>query len=205
MQPPSPDDQPTIRTAPPNGSRPAPKGWQAPSVEEMQAMLPQYEIMEILGRGGMGAVYKGRQKSLKRLVAIKILPLGMADDEMKFAERFQNEAQTMARLNHPNIVNVHDAGETADGLLYFVMEHVEGRDLAHEIAQRGRLPQAEVKAIALQVVDSLAYAHANGIVHRDIKLAMPRLPRRHLAHRHEHDGVPLRGRPSGSHAQRSHE
>ena len=167
-----PDDQPTIPVQQPDGSRSSPSsGWAAPSVEKMQAALPQYEVLGLIGRGGMGAVYKARQKSLKRLVAVKILPLDLADDEFKFAERFQNEALAMARLNRPNIVNVHDAGETADGLLYFVMEFVEGRDLAQEIAQRGRLPEAEAKAIALQVVDALAYAHANGIVHRDIKPA----------------------------------
>ena len=95
----------------------------------MQAMLPQYDILDVLGRGGMGAVYKGRQKSLKRLVAIKILPLDAADDEMKFVERFQNEAQTMAAMNHPAIVSVHDFGETKDGLLYFIMEFVDGTEV----------------------------------------------------------------------------
>ena len=116
--------------------------WQAPSVEEMQALLPQYQIMEILGRGGMGAVYKARQRSLRRLVAIKILPLGMADDEMMFAERFQNEAQTMAAMNHPAIVSVYDFGETPDGLLYFVMEFVDGTDVHKMIQSSGRLSGA---------------------------------------------------------------
>lgn len=167
-----PDDQPKVPTRSPDPSRSSPPGvWVAPTVEELQAKLPQYEVLEILGRGGMGAVYKARQKSLKRLVAIKILARDGGDDEMRFGERFQHEALAMARLNHPNIVNVYDAGEAADGLLYFVMEHVEGRDLAQVIAQRGRLPQAEVRAIALQVAEALAYAHANGIVHRDIKPA----------------------------------
>ncbi len=145
--------------------------WTVPEPGQLQAQFPQYELLELIGRGGMGAVYKARQKALKRLVAVKILAREAGKEEMRFAERFQHEALAMARLNHSHIVNVHDAGETADGLLYFVMEHVEGRDLAQEIAQRGRLPETEVKAIALQVVDALAYAHANGIVHRDIKPA----------------------------------
>ena len=152
-----PDDQPTIPTKPPHPSRSSPPGvWVAPSVEEMQAMLPQYEVMEILGRGGMGAVYKGRQKSLKRLVAIKILPLGLADDEMKFAERFQNEAQTMAAMNHPAIVSVYDFGETPDGLLYFVMEFVDGTDVQKMIQTSGRLTGDYALAITAHVCDALA-------------------------------------------------
>ncbi|MBK8035604.1 MAG: serine/threonine protein kinase [Verrucomicrobiaceae bacterium] len=167
----SPEEQPTILTPPPNGSRPAPVGWQAPSVEEMQAMLPQYEVLEILGRGGMGAVYKARQKSLKRLVAIKILPLGMADDEFKFAERFQNEAQTMAAMNHPAIVSVYDFGETPDGLLYFIMEFVDGTDVQKMIQGSGRLSGEHALAITAHVCDALAYAHKRGVIHRDIKPA----------------------------------
>ena len=114
-------------------------------------MLLQYEIMKILGRGGMGAVYKGRQKSLKRLVAIKILPLGMADDEMKFAERFQNEAQTMAAMNHPAIVSVYEFGETPDGLLYFIMEFVDGTDVHKMIQASGRLSGEYALAITAHV------------------------------------------------------
>ncbi len=167
----SPDEQPTILTSPPNGSRPASAGWQAPSVEEMQAMLPQYEIMEILGRGGMGAVYKGRQKSLKRLVAIKILPPDAADDEMKFVERFQNEAQTMAAMNHPAIVSVYDFGETANGLLYFIMEYVDGSDVHKLIQASGKLSGEHALAITAHVCDALDYAHKRGVIHRDIKPA----------------------------------
>jgi serine/threonine protein kinase len=167
----SPDEQPTIFTPPPNGSRPAPMGWQAPSVEQMQTMLPQYEIMEILGRGGMGAVYKGRQKSLKRLVAIKILPLDAADDEMKFVERFQNEAQTMAAMNHPAIVSVYDFGETPDGLLYFIMEFVDGTDVQKMIQASGKLSGEYALAITAHVCDALDYAHKRGVIHRDIKPA----------------------------------
>jgi len=146
-------------------------GWQAPSVEEMQAMLPQYEVIDILGRGGMGAVYKARQKSLKRLVAIKILPLGMADDEMKFVERFQNEAQTMAAMNHPAIVSVYDFGETANGLLYFIMEYVDGSDVHKLIQASGKLSDEYALAITAHVCDALDYAHKRGVIHRDIKPA----------------------------------
>ncbi len=153
-------------------ARPAVSGvWRAPEVAELRAVLPQYEILEILGRGGMGAVYKARQKSLNRLVAIKILPPEAADDELKFVERFRNEAATMAQLNHPAIVNVHDFGETPDGLLYFVMEFVDGTDLQKLIQASGRLPPEHALRIAAHVCEALAYAHKRGVIHRDIKPA----------------------------------
>ncbi|MBL9116270.1 MAG: serine/threonine protein kinase, partial [Verrucomicrobiaceae bacterium] len=167
-----PEEQPTTPTAKPEGLRTSASGqWQAPSVGQMQAVLPQYEVLEMLGRGGMGAVYKARQKSLKRLVAIKVLPLGMADDEFKFAERFQNEAQTMAAMNHPAIVSVYDFGETSDGLLYFVMEFVDGTDVQKMIAGSGKLSGEHALEITAHVCDALAYAHKRGVIHRDIKPA----------------------------------
>ncbi len=134
-------------------------------------MLPQYEVIEILGRGGMGAVYKARQKSLRRLVAIKILPRSALDDELHFVERFKNEAFTMAQLDHPAIVGVHDFGETAEGLLYFVMEFVDGTDVARMIQSSGRLPQDLVLKITLAVCEALHDAHQHGVIHRDIKPA----------------------------------
>ncbi len=166
-------DQPTVPTPPPVGTRSGAPSllWKAPSVEELQAKLPQYEVLEILGCGGMGAVYKARQKSLKRLVAIKILPLGMADDEFQFVERFQNEAQTMAQMNHPAIVNVYDFGETADGLLYYVMEFVDGTDVQKMIQASGRLRSEHALSITAHVCDAIAYAHKRGVIHRDIKPA----------------------------------
>jgi serine/threonine protein kinase/formylglycine-generating enzyme required for sulfatase activity len=168
----NPDDQPSTPSKPPGASRAGASGmWQAPSVEEMQAMLPQYEILEILGRGGMGAVYKGRQKSLKRLVAIKILPPDAADDEMRFVERFENEAQTMAAMNHPAIVSVYDFGETAEGLLYFIMEFVDGTDVHKMIQTSGKLGDDYALAITAHVCDALDYAHSRGVIHRDIKPA----------------------------------
>ncbi|MEQ1747935.1 MAG: protein kinase [Prosthecobacter sp.] len=147
------------------------KTWQPPTVEELQPELPQYEISGLLGRGGMGAVYRAWQKSLKREVAIKVLPPMMEDADMHFAERFKAEAESMARLSHPGIVAVYDAGETPGGLLYFVMEFVQGTDVRQMIAAAGRLPPAHAHAIAACVCDALAYAHASGLIHRDIKPA----------------------------------
>ena len=105
--------------------------WTPPTNEEVAHLFPQYEMIGMIGRGGMGAVYKARQMSLDRFVAIKLLPLEVSIDP-EFAARFVREAQTMARLNHPNIIAVHDFGKTTEGHLYFVMEFVDGEDL-HEI------------------------------------------------------------------------
>ena len=143
--------------------------WQPPGVEDLQRALPQYDISAFLARGGMGAVYKGVQKSLRRTVAIKVLPPDMEDGDMQFAERFKHEAQAMAHLSHPNIVAVFDAGETADGLLYFVMEFIKGTDVADLIAKQGQLPPEQATAITAHVCDALAFAHESGIIHRDIK------------------------------------
>ncbi|MEZ5386334.1 MAG: serine/threonine-protein kinase [Prosthecobacter sp.] len=147
-------------------------GWQPPSLEEMQAVLPQYQFVSLLGRGGMGAVFKAVQISLDRPVAIKVLPVDLvADEDIQFAERFKNEARTMAKMNHPSIVNVYDFGETSTGLLYIVMEFIDGTDVAQMIASQGRLPEDYALSITAHVSDALNYAHAQGIVHRDIKPA----------------------------------
>ncbi|MCB1279813.1 serine/threonine-protein kinase, partial [Prosthecobacter sp.] len=147
------------------------KSWQPPSVEELHALLPQYEITKLLGRGGMGAVYQGRQLNLDRAVAIKILPPGLDVVDESYAERFKNEARAMARMNHPGIVAVYDSGEAADGTLYIVMEYVEGTDVSRMVAQQGRLPAEHALAITAHVCDALQYAHERGIIHRDIKPA----------------------------------
>ena len=159
-------DAPTPRTGSGTaGSR----GWEPPSVEQLQQALPQYEITAFIARGGMGAVYKGTQRALKRPVAIKVLPPDLREGDWQFAERFKHEAQAMARLTHPNIVAVYDAGETAEGLLYFVMEFIEGTDVAQIIASSGRLAPAQAVPIITAVCEALAFAHEEGIVHRDIK------------------------------------
>lgn len=150
---------------------PRPGRWQPPEPEQLQASFPQYEIRSVLGRGGMGAVYQGWQKSLRRLVAIKILPPGLEDNGANFAERFQREAQAMARFSHPGIVSVYDAGETADGLFYFVMEYIEGTDVQKMVKTQGPLPPEHALAITAHVCEALAYAHKRGVIHRDIKPA----------------------------------
>ncbi|HBJ87005.1 MAG TPA: hypothetical protein DDZ88_24730, partial [Verrucomicrobiales bacterium] len=143
--------------------------WQPPTPEHLQEMLPAYEVMSILGQGGMGAVYKGRQKSLDRVVAIKILPPEAAEDDMQFAERFKNEARTMAKMNHASIVHVYDFGETTEGQLYIVMEFIDGTDVAKMIQSQGKLPEDYALSITAHVCDALGYAHTQGVVHRDIK------------------------------------
>ncbi|MFO1482822.1 MAG: bifunctional serine/threonine-protein kinase/formylglycine-generating enzyme family protein [Verrucomicrobiaceae bacterium] len=137
--------------------------------EELAPFFPQYEILRMLGRGGMGAVYLARQISLNRLVAIKVLPADMVDAEQGFAERFKNEAQAMARLSHPGIVAVYDFGQTTNGLLYIVMEYIEGTDVQLMLTSQGRLHSAHAMAITAHVCDALQYAHSCGIIHRDIK------------------------------------
>src|SRR4051794_38710290 len=98
--------------------------WQPPSVEELARLLPQYRVESLLGRGGMGAVYKCWQPSLERPVAIKLLPAEFTMDE-RFVARFQREARTLAKLQHPRIVTIHDFGQTSEGNLYFVMEYID--------------------------------------------------------------------------------
>jgi predicted Ser/Thr protein kinase len=128
--------------------------------------LPQFEIIELLGKGGMGVVYKARQLQLDRLVALKILPPvdALTPD---FVERFRREARALAKLNHPNIVHVYECGEQG-GLYYFVMEFVDGTNL-RTLLQAKRLTPAEALAIVPHVCDALEYAHEEGIIHRDIK------------------------------------
>jgi serine/threonine protein kinase len=129
-------------------------------------LVPGYEILEELGRGGMGVVYKARQVKLDRLVALKVLPPETAA-EVAFAERFTREARALARLNHPHIIAIYDFGQEGS-LSYFVMEYVAGINLRDRMRQ-GPLPPGEALAIMLQLCDALQYAHEEGIVHRDIK------------------------------------
>ncbi|MEM9281681.1 MAG: family 16 glycoside hydrolase [Verrucomicrobiota bacterium] len=149
-------------------------GWTPPSVEELQALLPQYELESMLGHGGMGAVYKGKQATLQRPVAIKVLPetLIAGDDDHQYVERFKLEARAMANLDHPAIISVFDFGQTTAGHLYFVMEFIDGMDIEQYIAASGgQVEPDHAVAIVSHVLDALNYAHSKGIVHRDIKPA----------------------------------
>ena len=138
----------------------------APPLEEVARLFPQVEILGFIGQGGMGAVYKARQKSLDRVVALKILPPGIGKDAA-FAERFTREAKALARLNHPGVVTIYEFGQ-ADGLFFFLMEFVDGMSLRH-LLEVERISAREALAIVPQICDALQYAHDQGIVHRDIK------------------------------------
>ncbi len=147
------------------------KAWLAFSPDEIQQLLPQYEILNLLGCGGMGVVYLASQAALDRLVAIKILSTELDARDSGFSQRFKNEARAMAKLSHPGIVAIHNFGETATGLYYIVMEFVEGANLQQMIAANRRLHTGHALAIAAHVCDALHYAHEQGIIHRDIKPA----------------------------------
>ncbi len=134
--------------------------------QELAGAFPQLEIFELLGRGGMGAVYKARQPHLDRLVALKVLPPETANDPA-FGERFAREARALAKLNHPNIVAVHDFGQSG-GFFYLVMEYVDGVNL-RQAMRAGRLTPEEALRIVPQLCDALQFAHEEGVVHRDIK------------------------------------
>lgn len=141
-------------------------GFVPPTAEELAERFPELEILELLGKGGMGAVYKARQQELERLVAVKILPSEVAAD-LNFSQRFTREARAMASLSHQNIVTIFDFGQ-ADGQYYFVMEFVDGTNLRQLMEARAVQPD-EALAIVPQICDALQYAHQAGVVHRDIK------------------------------------
>ena len=143
--------------------------WKPPSDEEVARLFPQFEMLGMIGRGGMGAVYRARQVALDREVAVKLLPLEVSVDQA-FADRFVREARAMAKLNHPNIISVYGFGTTDEGHLYFFMEYVEGANVSQIIRGPGLAPE-QALAIAGQVCTALAYAHGKGVIHRDIKPA----------------------------------
>src|SRR5438128_10625489 len=132
------------------------------------AQLGSHEITALLGKGGMGEVYRARDMKLKREVAIKILPEEFSRDADRVS-RFQREAEVLASLNHPNIAAIYDLQE-ANGSRYLVMELVEGETLAERL-QRGPIPVEEALDIAKNICEALEAAHEKGIVHRDLKPA----------------------------------
>jgi Protein kinase domain len=138
-----------------------------PSLDEVAAAFPQLEILALLGAGGMGAVFKARQPSLDRFVALKILPAELEASDPAFAERFAREGRLLARLNHPNIVAVHDFGR-AGPFFYLIMEFVDGVNLRQ--AMRGnRFTPEEALALVPRICEALQFAHDEGVLHRDIK------------------------------------
>jgi serine/threonine protein kinase len=129
--------------------------------------LGDFELISRLGQGGMGAVYKARQKGLDRLVALKVLPQSLARDSA-YTERFLREARAAGRLSHPNIVAGISAG-FANGYHYFAMEYVNGQNLGDRVLQSGRIAEREAAGIGAQIADGLDHAHRAGLVHRDVK------------------------------------
>ena len=146
--------------------RPAPA---APSVTSViqQTGFGEYQGLELIGRGGMAEIYKSTHPTLGVPVAIKVLPAQLNTDP-DFRQRFIREAETMAKLQHPNIIRVFDFGEWG-GTHYIVMEYIAGNDLGHRLTQHGHLPLADAVSILKGVASALDYAHAQGLVHRDIK------------------------------------
>jgi serine/threonine-protein kinase len=132
-----------------------------------QELQEEYEILDELGRGGMAIVFRAKEKQLERDVAIKVLPFSLAFDK-EFVERFQREARTSAKLEHPNIIPIYRVGK-AGRVIYFVMKFLRGKPLSNVLAARGALPPAEIRRVLAEVGRALAYAHKSGIVHRDIK------------------------------------
>jgi len=148
-----------------SGSKPGSSG-PAAIQPEIARLFPQLEILELLGQGGMGVVYKARQPQLDRLVALKVMRADLSRDPA-FAERFLREARALAKLSHPNIVAIHDFGQVG-GVFYFIMEFVDGLNL-RQMLQTGRITPVEALAIVPKLCDALQFAHDEGVTHRDIK------------------------------------
>lgn len=140
--------------------------FEPPSIERLAELFPSLQVIELIGAGGMGAVYKARQEKLDRVVALKILPEEFGHD-LKFALRFTREARTLAKLSHPNIVALYEFGNVAD-TYYFLMEYIEGSTLRDAVKARELAPKHAL-AIVPHLCDALQYAHDKGIVHRDVK------------------------------------
>ncbi|MFP6640742.1 MAG: serine/threonine-protein kinase, partial [Myxococcota bacterium] len=130
----------------------------------------RYEILEEIGRGGMGVVYRARDRRLNRVVALKRLPEDLRRHQPRAAQLFVREAQAAARLNHPHIVTIHDADQE-DGHLFITMELLDGEPFNLILKERGQLSMSHLMAVAWQVASALQYAHEQGVIHRDIKTA----------------------------------
>ena len=146
-----------------SGSR---RSWVPPTPAELAPRFPQLEIVELLGQGGMGAVYKVRQRELDRWAALKVLPDEVAHDP-NFAERFQREARALALLGHQHIVIVYEFGQR-DGVYFLLMEFIDGVTLRQAL-RASQITAADALSIVTQICDALQFAHEEGVVHRDIK------------------------------------
>ena len=146
---------------------PAPAAPPDDAVAVREALKDEYDLEKELGRGGMAIVYKARDKALEREVAIKVLPFSLSFDA-EFVERFQREARTSAKLEHPNIIPIYRVGKSGR-VIYFVMKFLRGKPLSDVIEARGALPVPEIKRVLAEAARALGYAHKHGIVHRDIK------------------------------------
>ena len=133
-----------------------------------QALAGRYSIDRELGRGGMGVVYMAREVHLDRIVAIKLLPPERVATQPQLRDRFLREARLAAKLSHPNIIPIH-AVEERDGFVYYVMSYVDGETLTQRVRSRGPLPATEAARVLREVAWALAYAHGQGLVHRDVK------------------------------------
>ena len=138
----------------------------APPMDQVQAAFPNLEILDLLGQGGMGVVFKARQRHLDRLVALKLLPDALGKDP-RFVERFNREGRVLARLNHPNIVAIYDFGQVS-GFCFLMMEFVDGVNL-RQAMRAGRFTPGEALGIVPKVCEALQFAHEQGVLHRDIK------------------------------------
>src|SRR2546427_6636714 len=129
-----------------------------------EQLKEEYEIVEELGRGGMAIVFKARERQLERDVAIKVLPFSLSFDK-EFVERFQREARTSAKLEHPNIIPIYRVGKSGR-VIFFVMKFLRGKPLSSVLAARGTLAPPEIRQVLVQVTRAPAYAHKSGTVHR---------------------------------------
>ena len=131
--------------------------------------IGEYLVLELIGKGGMGKVYKALHRELQRIVALKVLNRDLAENS-EFVKRFRREMRAVARLSHPNIVQAYDAGQRRKRL-YLAMEYIDGTDLRVLLNSHGTLNVENAVACVIQAARGLAYAHARGVVHRDIKPA----------------------------------
>jgi serine/threonine protein kinase len=139
-----------------------------PCVSHSGEVVGNYEVLEEIGRGGMGSIYAAKHKTIDRRVAIKFLSTILTADPL-YADRFVREAEAAARLNHPGIVALHDAGRLENDVYYLIMEYVDGQDLHAIVSEHGVFSVADAANMVCQAAEALGYAHQANFIHRDIK------------------------------------